>query len=136
MSDTQPQGKALLICGDRHWKDRKAIVNQVLRYYHSPYGLEVIIQGMAPGADSLAGSVAREYYIPQLAIPARWDQYGRAAGPMRNKVMLTQLLFYDDPLVLAFHDDLPNSKGTANMVRIARQAKVPVRLIRHRKAQS
>ena len=34
-------------------------------------------------------------------------------------------------LVLAFHDDIENSKGTKHMVKIAREAGVEVRIVTH-----
>jgi len=36
-------------------------------------------------------------------------------------------------MVLAFHDSITSSKGTANMIRIAKLAGVPVKLVSHPK---
>jgi len=69
--------------------------------------------------------------VPCYHRPADW-RIGRGAGPKRNKEMLAELLkFPGDRLVVAFHDDLKSSKGTANMVAIATKAGVHVRLIKH-----
>ncbi len=53
--------------------------------------------------------------------PANWDQYHRAAGPLRNREMLKEA----PDIVLAFHDDLSQSKGTRDMVNQALKAGVP-----------
>ena len=71
-----------------------------------------IIHGGAPGADMLAAEVAQELGIPARAYPADWRKHGRAAGPIRNQLML------DDgkpDIVVAF----PGGKGTADMIRRA-----------------
>ncbi len=51
--------------------------------------------------------------------PAEWSKYGRRAGPIRNK----QMLDVGKPhLVVAF----PGGAGTANMVKQAKAAGVPI----------
>ena len=51
--------------------------------------------------------------------PADWKQYGRGAGPIRNREMLQ----YSEPdIVVAF----PGGAGTADMIRAARTAGYPV----------
>jgi hypothetical protein len=77
------------------------------------------IEGEAKGADSLARDVALELGFKVLSFPADWDKYHRAAGPIRNRQMLTE---GKPDLVLAFHQDLTRSKGTKNMVTLARRA--------------
>lgn len=58
-----------------------------------------------------------------IEFPALWDKHGRAAGPIRN----TQMLDEGRPdLVLAFHRDLSESKGTRNMVEQSVKANLPV----------
>ena len=42
-----------------------------------------------------------------------------------------ELLAMCPNLVLAFHDDIESSRGTKNMVAIARKAGVPVEVITH-----
>jgi hypothetical protein len=46
--------------------------------------------------------------MPVIAMPADWANHGKAAGPIRNRKMLD----LKPDLVLAFHADLTNSKGT------------------------
>ncbi len=78
-----------------------------------------IIQGCARGADSLAENWADANFCKSLAFPANWNKHGKAAGYIRNKQMLDE---GKPNLVVAF----PGGKGTAMMVKIAREAGVEV----------
>jgi len=70
----------------------------------------------------MAREWAQERNIPFTEVLAEWDRYGRAAGPLRNKKMLEE----KPDLVVAFTTDIETSRGTANMVKQARQAGIPV----------
>jgi len=109
----------ILVCGDRHWSDINSIKRELQKYS----GDVTIIHGAAKGVDSLAGLVASELGFKLEVYPAKWDQLGRAAGPVRNMQMLEE---GKPDLVLAFHPDLLKSKGTIDMIRIARKAGVKV----------
>jgi hypothetical protein len=74
---------------------------------------EVVIEGEAKGADTLARQAAEYFGIPVLAYPANWDRYGAAAGPIRNRQMLMEGC---PDAVVAFHNDIQTSKGTKNMI--------------------
>lgn len=116
----------VLITGDRHWTNKEII------RAHIPDETTHIIEGEAPGADTLAGELADEIEgIEKVPFPAPWEEYRLLypypmclkAGTDRN----TQMLAEGKPdLVLAFHDDLENSKGTKNMVMQAKAAGIPV----------
>ena len=113
----------LLICGDRNWRDGEMIYDAVLSL--DP---EAIIHGCANGADFIAGLVAKVLDIPVLEFPANWDLYHKAAGPIRNKQMLEE----GKPThVAVFHDDIGHSKGTADMVRRANKAGIPIMFYCH-----
>ncbi|OFW63656.1 MAG: hypothetical protein A2Y74_04465 [Actinobacteria bacterium RBG_13_63_9] len=107
-----------LVTGSREWTDR-ALIHQVLS--RLPAG-SVVIHGGARGVDRLAGSVARELVFAEVEFRADW-RLGKKAGYLRNQRMLT---LGEPDVVLAFHSDLASSKGTADMVRRARKAGVPV----------
>lgn len=122
----------VLICGDRNWTDPYPIQREISRFIHNQRGLPddepvIFIHGAARGADSIGGRLAAECGYTVEAYPADWTTYGRAAGPIRNKQMLDSGI----DLVLAFHPDLLQSKGTANMVHQARKAGVKVEVYDH-----
>ena len=101
----------VLICGDRYWSDREAIRRRLKQLPKDT----IIIHGAARGADSIAGEEAKLLGLIVEEFPADWDKYGRAAGPIRNRLMLDR----KPDLVIAFHHDLSKSKGTADTVREA-----------------
>ena len=85
---------------------------------------DVVIEGEAQGADTMARQIAYGMQLAVHAWPAQWYKYGRAAGPIRNGQMLAE----SPDLVLAFHDNIGSSKGTKDMIARAKKAGVPVRL--------
>ncbi len=85
----------------------------------------VIIQGMCRGADKIARNFARLRGHVVMGYPADWDRYGRAAGPIRNKQMLDE---GKPDLVIAFHNNIDQSKGTADMIEQARKAGILVEI--------
>jgi hypothetical protein len=108
----------VLVCGGRDYADVGAL-NEALDALHRERAVTLLIHGAARGADSLAAAWARSRGIPTLAFPANWKKDGKAAGFVRNARMLRD---GRPDLVVAF----PGGKGTAHMVRLARDAGVPV----------
>jgi hypothetical protein len=88
---------------------------------HHRDGIVAVIEGEAPGADTMAREWAEDNGVLPEKFPADWDRYGRAAGPIRNKQMLVE---GKPDLVLAFSYDLKTSRGTRNMVTQALAANV------------
>lgn len=122
----------VLVCGSRTWDDQTPIdvVLSGLVVENDGFGL-TIIHGAARGADTLAAGSAeclvQGYDLPEIeAYPADWEAHGKAAGPIRNQRMLDEA---KPDVVWAFCDDLGASKGTADMVRRARKAGIPVYLV-------
>ena len=81
-----------------------------------------IIAGEARGVDTLAREFAKECGWEYEGYPADWKKYGRRAGYVRNSEMLIK---GKPDLVVAF----PGGKGTAMMVKLAKEAGVKVREI-------
>ena len=76
------------------------------------------VTGMAYGADQLP---LYWEYLPNVTVekyPPKWDEHGKAAGPIRNQQMLDTGV----DLVIAF----PGGNGTADMVRRAKKAGIEV----------
>lgn len=81
----------------------------------------LLLHGGARGADRLIEQACRSLGWPVEVIPAEWGRYGRAAGPLRNGLLLRRALEVATPtqasvLVVAF----PGASGTASLVRQAR----------------
>jgi hypothetical protein len=107
----------VLVCGGRNYRN-SGEVDRVLSDLHEDTPIAVVIEGGARGADLFAASWAQRNEIQKVTVAADWEMYGNAAGPMRNKEMLS----LNPDLVVAF----PGGRGTANMVSIARLANVKV----------
>lgn len=112
----------VLVCGTRTFSDEKFIF-EVLDEYHAASPITLIIEGEARGADTIARLWAESRDVEVAKFPAKWDVYGRAAGPIRNAVMLQQ----KPDLVMGFYDvEVVDSKGTKDMCSRARAAGVDV----------
>jgi hypothetical protein len=115
--------RRVLICGDRNWTNGVFIAH-VLSDVLFTQGIDVVIEGEARGADKLGAAAARQLHIPEdhiLKFPADWKKYKLAAGPIRNRQQFNE---GKPDLVLAFHNDIANSKGTKDMVKVAMKAGV------------
>ena len=112
----------VLVCGDRDWQYPE-YVWEALDAIHRSRGIRAVIHGGCRGADTYAGEWAKRNGVSCFVFAAEWTKHGRRAGPIRNQQMLDAAR---PTLVVAFHDSLENSKGTADMVRRARAAGLPV----------
>lgn len=118
----------VLVCGGRDFKDKEKLYKaldglleeyEVIGGIKVPFSELVIIEGGARGADRLAREWAIEKEIVVITYEAEWDTLGKAAGYIRNNRMLTE---GKPDVVIAF----PGGRGTAMMVRIAKEAGVKV----------
>ena len=112
----------VLVTGGRGWSDREKI-REVLTEFDPLTTL--IVEGGCRGADDLAKQEAEKLGFKVLTVHADWYKYGKAAGVVRNKLMYETT---HPNVVLAFHSDLKNSKGTKHMVEMAKKGGTPVRL--------
>jgi hypothetical protein len=116
----------LLVTGGRDYRNA-LIIFSTLDKLHKWYGLTAIIHGAANierdhhlnrSADLLAGLWARVHDVEEIACPANWKMFGKAAGPMRNGKMIKM----EPDAVLQF----PGGVGTADCVRQALAAGLEV----------
>ncbi|CAM4352371.1 hypothetical protein [Nocardiopsis rhodophaea] len=124
----------IIVTGGRNYNDRDTVHRILAEYpgrhtlvngackvidahgrYHRPRSNE------EPGADRLATEYALGCGWDIAYYPPHWRQYGRAAGPVRNRWMVED----GADLVIAF----PGGSGTAHLVREAEKAGIPVRRI-------
>jgi hypothetical protein len=124
----------ILICGGRNF-DNWGLFNESMRVVLEKHDLDhqkvfetreivvSIIHGDAKGADFCARLWAILWGLPEVRFPANWKDFGKAAGSKRNQQMLDE---GQPDLVIAF----PGGTGTADMVRRANMAGVPVEVIK------
>jgi len=107
----------LLVTGGRDFNDMDFVFS-VLDNLHRTRNVTVLMHGGARGADRLAGMWGLSRGVVVEVYPANWKEHGLAAGPIRNQEMLDA----GPDLLVAF----PGGRGTADMVRRARQAGLEV----------
>lgn len=110
----------VLICGSRNWTNPNAVYDKL----RGRPDVDVVIEGCASGADRYAESAAFRLERKVEHYPADWTTYGKRAGYVRNRKMLAE--GWPDE-VWAFWDG--ESRGTKNMVELARAAGVTVEVI-------
>lgn len=107
----------LIVAGGRDYSDAKAVF-AVLDRIHAKRGIAEIIHGAAPGADTLADEWGKARGVKRTPCEANWTGLGKAAGPIRNRHMLT---LKPDGVVL-----FPGGRGTADMRKAALEVGVKV----------
>lgn len=121
----------VLVTGSRIWRDKAAIRHEMVTQWNKA-GLEdmTLVHGgqrswdrerrEAYGADYLAGKIAQELDWMIEEFPADWQTHGRAAGPIRNALMVAA----GADVCLGF--PTVNSRGTWDCMRRAHMAGIPV----------
>lgn len=125
----------VLVCGGREFRDWEWMFQTLDRLSKNLGGIEMIVHGAAPGADSWADTWAKDRGIEVKPEEADWsnishpdaviryhpngEPYDAKAGHRRNRLMLDK---WEPDLVVAF----PGGKGTSGMVKLAKDAGVPV----------
>jgi YspA, cpYpsA-related SLOG family len=113
--------RKVLVCGGRDYTNICKVYDTLNSL--SVYGQIVeVIEGGATGADAWAGNWAEQKKIKHTVFLADWEKHGKNAGPIRNRQMLEE---GKPDLVIAF----PGGKGTANMVKLAKDAGVQVHIV-------
>ena len=115
----------ILVCGGRDFERYDAlcvILDELLEKLDT--GTVEIVSGHCRGADMLGEKYAREHNIKVKLFPADWNTHGKAAGPIRNKMMVDYITPFEERLVIAFLSK--ESRGTRHTVSLARERKIPV----------
>ena len=113
----------VLVCGGRDYDNREKLFGALDRSLEAATMAGrtfVLIHGGARGADSLSHEWATARQVSDVRVyEADWNRHKKAAGPIRNKLMLTK----ENPHVIIA---CKGGNGTAHMMKIGRQAGVPV----------
>lgn len=118
--------KKILITGDRAWDDIPRVVEELKGYRPGT----ILVHGACRGADVICAAVAEALGFEVRAYPADWARYPRAAGPIRNQQMLDEEHKPEEPidLCLAFHNNIQESRGTADMIKRVDKAGIPYKI--------
>ena len=116
----------LVVAGGREFENYKLLSTQLDKYLHDIIHTHevIILSGCAKGADSLGEQYARERGFKVEQHPAAWEQYGDAAGPIRNKEMTGEA-----DAVIVFWDG--KSKGSKSMINCAKEQGIPCKIVRY-----
>lgn len=117
----------LLITGSRGWTNR-TLIQSGLRAAWMSLGATadtVLVSGNCPdGADRMCEEVWEQSGLVVEKHPAKWLEYGKRAGFMRNAEMVR----LGADLCVAFHKS--NSRGTAHTIHLCETAGIPVVIYR------
>ena len=109
----QNPGITLAIVGTRTFNDYKLLKKKVDEI-NKKTKINMIVSGGCTGTDKLAEKYAKENKIPTKIFIPNWKKYNKAAGPIRNK-----LIVESSDKVIAFWDQV--SKGTLSSINLAKQ---------------
>lgn len=113
----------VLVCGGRNYDNRERLFKVLDKAFKaaSIAGRSfTLIHGGARGADKLSHVWAQTRQINDVRVyEADWETHKRVAGPIRNIKMLTE---GQPHVIIAFK----GGNGTAHMMKIGREAGVPV----------
>jgi hypothetical protein len=114
----------VLVCGARDYSDKDKVYHILDAVLARVGPWMMLVAGGARGADELARRWAVDRGVDHQILYAKWPVHGKAAGPIRNRRMLSK----KPKEVHAFHQNIKESKGTADMVKIARSSGVKVKV--------
>ena len=106
--------KLLWVAGGRDYGDDRRMGSVLRGYAEDDWTL---ITGAAPGADLTAERLWRKWQAPYIGIPAQWTRDGRAAGPVRNRVIGDD---WTPDMLIAF----PGGRGTQDALDVAAQHEI------------
>ena len=117
----------IIIAGSRNFNDYRRVADTLDKLgIHLINDIE-IVSGNAPGVDTLGEKYAKAYGYPLKIFSANWNEYGKAAGPIRNEQMAKYAAAADRGILIAFPTD--ESRGTRNMIKLAKEYGLEVYVI-------
>lgn len=109
--DVFVDGRRILVTGSRTWTDNTLIAHHLGRAAQL-LPAAVLVHGDARGADRIAAAIWTRWRLPVEAHPADWERDGRAAGHLRNALMVR----FGARLCLAFiRDHSPGATACADL---------------------
>jgi hypothetical protein len=118
-----PPPERILICGSTKW-NKVAIIRKALRKFYYK-NVDCVIIGTASGAEKLALMLAKYDRFNIVLVPPNVERDGKDANYYRNAWVWN---LFKPTQVLAFHQDIENSKSTAQYLKLAKAKNVPYKL--------
>lgn len=115
--------KKIVIAGCRdyeNYNEAKEYIDFLVQNIRKTHKI-VIISGGCKGADALGERYAKENGFEIERHPARWQEFGKSAGPRRNLEMAEQADY-----VICFWDG--KSRGTKTMIEFSKKLEKPLRI--------
>jgi hypothetical protein len=111
----------LAIVGSRSFND-EVLLNEILDKHKDK--ITLVVSGGAIGADLLGEQWAKKHNIPTKVFYPDWKQHGKAAGMIRNKLIIEEC-----DKCIAFWDG--KSNGTKNSISICKKLNKPFKIINY-----
>ena len=123
----------VIIAGGRDCKPSRININLCYKLISKLEGDVILYSGNARGADQIPWEMKKEYGCPVVGFTADWDFHDKRAGPIRNRRMLKG---DGNPAthLIAFWDG--KSRGTKDMIDIAREAGIKVKVFRYKSKEN
>lgn len=109
------------IIGSRTFNDCE-LIKKVLNPVKDKINL--IVSGGADGADQLGADYAEENNIPTKIFLPDWNEHGKSAGYIRNK-----LIVKSSDIIIAFWDG--KSAGTQHSFKLAKKLNKKIKIIKY-----
>lgn len=103
----------ILVTGSRSYANASYLEQEL-----SALRPDVVVHGGASGADALAEAWCKRAEVPYRGYPAKWTQFGKSAGPIRNRAMFKAEHRLDEPIDLCLAFPVGIGKGTRDMMQI------------------
>jgi len=115
----------LIIAGGRDFNNYELLKKKLDLILINKVGEDIeIVSGKARGADSLGERYAKEKGYSVKEFPAKWNEYGKRAGYLRNE----EMALYATHCVCFWDGE---SKGTKHMIDLAKKQNLNLRIVRY-----
>jgi len=112
----------LIVAGGREFNDYELLKEKLDNLLINNTDDVEIVSGKARGADSLGEKYAKEKGYTVKEFPAKWNEYGKRAGYLRNE----EMALYATHCVCFWDGE---SKGTKHMIDLAKKSNLNLRVV-------
>ena len=118
----------IIIAGKRDFYDFNRLsrfCDNIIKPLENSFSKITIISGNALGTDRMGEEYAKQRNYNLIIFPAKWFEFGKKAGPIRNSQMADYAISDNaEALLIAFWNG--ESKGTADMINKAKNKNMKI----------